>query len=98
MLCSTTITLGGSTERRTEKSEVIKFESFRRASVGYRSQLSTAGRRSGFLRIQVGEMDYEFIERTGGLNVIDKAMNALYVLIFISMIISVIEALSCLNF
>lgn len=29
---------------------------------------------------------------------IDKAMNALYVLIFISMIISVIEALLCLNF
>lgn len=29
---------------------------------------------------------------------IDKAMNALYILIFISMIISVIEALSCLNF
>jgi hypothetical protein len=29
---------------------------------------------------------------------IDKAMNALYVLIFISMIISVIEVLSCLKF
>ncbi len=29
---------------------------------------------------------------------IDKAMNALYVLIFISMIISVIEALSCVRF
>nr|DAS76218.1 MAG TPA: hypothetical protein [Caudoviricetes sp.] len=29
---------------------------------------------------------------------IDKAMNALYVLIFISMIISVIEALTCLKF
>lgn len=29
---------------------------------------------------------------------IDKAMNALYVLIFMSMIISVIEALSCLKF
>ncbi len=29
---------------------------------------------------------------------IDKAMNALYVLIFISMIISVIEALSCARF
>lgn len=29
---------------------------------------------------------------------IDKAMNALYVLIFISMIISVIEALACLKF
>ena len=29
---------------------------------------------------------------------IDKAMNALYILIFISMIISVIEALSCVRF
>lgn len=29
---------------------------------------------------------------------IDKAMNALFVLIFISMIISVIEALTCLKF
>lgn len=29
---------------------------------------------------------------------IDKAMNALYVLIFISMIISVIKALSCVRF
>lgn len=29
---------------------------------------------------------------------VDKAMNALYVLIFISMIISVIEALSCVRF
>lgn len=29
---------------------------------------------------------------------IDKAMNALYVLIFKSMIISVIEALSCVRF
>lgn len=29
---------------------------------------------------------------------VDKVMNALYVLIFISMIISVIEALTCLKF
>ena len=79
------------------KNEVIKFESFRRASVGYRSQLSTAGRRSGFLRIQVGEMDYEFIERTGGLNVIDKMIVYLWFFMSIMLIIAAAEKMSSLN-
>lgn len=78
--------------------EVIKFESFRRSPVGYRSQLSTAGRRSGFLRVQAGKVDYEFIERTGGLNMIDKMINWLWLFVFITMIIAVVEKLSCVRF
>lgn len=88
---------GGSTERRTEKSEVIKFESFRRAFVGYRSQLSTAGRRSGFLRVQVGEVDYEFVERTGGFNMIDRLIIYLWLFLSIVLIIAAAEKMSCLN-
>ena len=78
--------------------EVIKFESFRRASVGYRSQLSTARRRSGFLRIQVGEVDYEFIERTGGINMIDKMIIYLWLFLSIVLIIAAAGKISCVRF
>ena len=77
--------------------EVIKFESFRRSPVSYRSQLSTARRRSRFSRIQVGEVDYEFIERTGGFNMIDRLIIYLWLFLSIVLIIAAAEKMSCLN-
>lgn len=99
-LCYARQQLPWAAQRREEqkKSEVIKFESFRRASVGYRSQLSTAGRRSGFLRIQVGEVDYEFIERTGGINMIDRLIIYLWLFMSVVLIIAAAEKMSCVRF
>ena len=50
-----------------------------------------------FSRIQVGEVDYEFIERTGGFNMIDRLIIYLWLFLSIVLIIAAAEKMSCLN-
>lgn len=52
--------------------------------------LSTAGRRSRFSRVQAGEVDYEFIERTGGLGMIDRLI--IYLWLFLSVVLIIAAA------
>lgn len=98
-LCYARQQLPWAAQRREEqkKSEVIKFESFGRYPVGYRSQLSTAGRRSRFSRVQAGEVDYELIERTGGINMIDRLIIYLWLFLSVVLIIAAAGKISCLN-